>query len=267
MQAAPAYEAPRFSTHAPPRLLLLCLATSVEFRFYNQGPERRKTLTTIQRERDCLSYHRRLSKTTQCTLTITPPPSNRDTFLQLRATRRANCPQQNRTLESTCHDNLLNLDHATDRLPSPTDTTKKQTPQNRLNVRKLVRIADDDDDDDYLLGTDAPKTRSKVQPEKSFLQRKIIIIRIRIMHAEKEMIPENRCGNNIETDPVRLSVVGSAPSFRSAHSLQHSVRGASYGKGERERDDRARVPGAAGSVSPARFGEPAETSVPGPFHP
>jgi hypothetical protein len=71
-----------------------------------------------------------------------------------------------------------------------------------------------------------------VQPEKSFLQRKIIIIRI--MHAEKEMIPENRCGNNIETDPVRLSVVGSAPSFRSARSLQQSVRSASYGKGERE---------------------------------
>ncbi len=50
------------------------------------------------------------------------------------------------------------------------------------------------------------------------------------MHAEKEMIPENLCGNNIETDPVRLSVVGSAPSFRSARSLQQSVRSASYGK-------------------------------------
>lgn len=99
---------------------------------------------------------------------------------------------------------------------------------------KLIRIADDDDDD-LLLGTDAPKTRSRVQPEKSFLQRKIIII-IRIMHAEKEMIPENLCGNNTETDPVRLSVVGSAPSFRSARSLQQSVRSASYGIGERERD-------------------------------
>jgi hypothetical protein len=94
-----------------------------------------------------------------------------------------------------------------------------------------------------------------VQPEKSFLQKKIIIIRIRIMHAEKEMIPENLCGNNIETDPVRLSVVGSALSFRSARSLQQSVRSASYGKRrERERGDRARVPGAAGICEPGPVG-------------